>query len=53
MLGGADHGQNALAEGIDMKIDVGWLKEDGMHLSGAMTLDTAEVKTGDPSPSQT
>jgi len=40
--------ENALAEGIDMKIDGGWVKPDGMHLSGAVIMQTDEVTTAEP-----
>ncbi|HWR19946.1 MAG TPA: hypothetical protein VN608_10015 [Clostridia bacterium] len=34
---------NALAEGIDLHIDAGWLREDGMHIGGSMPLAIDEI----------
>jgi len=40
--------EKGLAEGINVKIDGGWLKPDGMHISGALTVETEEVTATDP-----
>jgi PKD repeat protein len=42
--------ESATATGIDVIIDVGWLKPDGMHLSGSLEMDTAEIVTSEPLP---
>lgn len=40
--------EDALAKGIALNIDGGWVRPGGMHISGNMTLETAEIQTGDP-----
>lgn len=40
--------EDALAKGVNLRIDGGWVKPDGMHISGNLALETAEVQTGDP-----
>lgn len=38
----------ALAKGIALRVESGWIRSDGMHLSGDFALDTQEVKTEEP-----
>ncbi|OQA73265.1 MAG: hypothetical protein BWY35_00654 [Firmicutes bacterium ADurb.Bin248] len=40
--------EDALANGVDLNIGGGWVKPEGMHINGDLTLETAEVQTGDP-----
>jgi len=41
---------NALAEGIDVQIDVGWLREDGMHIGGSIPLAFDEITADEALP---
>jgi hypothetical protein len=40
--------EQGIAEGIDVTIDGGWLKPDGMHFNGAFTVVSDEVSTSGP-----
>ena len=40
--------EKGLADGIQVKIDGGWLKPDGMHISGALMVETEEVVASEP-----